>query len=225
MVLEGILAYLFYDSLLATIVLIPVGIYYLRDRIEDCCKKKEMQFRGQFQTSLQILSSLLKAGYSVENAIRETGNELKPLYSRNSRIRTEYKRMERKLDMNLPVEQILKEFAHRVQQEDVDNFVTVFAAAKRMGGDSIAILRETVRMIAGKIETEREIQTLLAAKKLEFQIMCVLPLGMVFYMRLAFPEFLSVLYGNPIGGFLMSACLCVYVFAYLKGKQLIRIEV
>lgn len=223
--LEGILAYLFYDSLLATIVLIPVGIYYLRDRIEDCCKKKEMQFRGQFQTSLQILSSLLKAGYSVENAIRETGNELKPLYSRNSRIRTEYKRMERKLDMNLPVEQILKEFAHRVQQEDVDNFVTVFAAAKRMGGDSIAILRETVRMIAGKIETEREIQTLLAAKKLEFQIMCVLPLGMVFYMRLAFPEFLSVLYGNPIGGFLMSACLCVYVFAYLKGKQLIRIEV
>lgn len=223
--LEGILAYLFYDSLLATIVLIPVGIYYLRDRIEDCCKKKEMQFRGQFQTSLQILSSLLKAGYSVENAIRETGNELKPLYSRNSRIRTEYKRMERKLDMNLPVEQILKEFAHRVQQEDVDNFVTVFAAAKRMGGDSIAILRETVRMIAGKIETEREIQTLLAAKKLEFQIMCVLPLGMVFYMRLAFPEFLSVLYGNPVGGFLMSACLCVYVFAYLKGKQLIRIEV
>lgn len=223
--LEGILAYLFYDSLLATIVLIPVGIYYLRDRIEDCCKKKEMQFRGQFQTSLQILSSLLKAGYSVENAIRETGNELKPLYSRNSRIRTEYKRMERKLDMNLSVEQILKEFAHRVQQEDVDNFVTVFAAAKRMGGDSIAILRETVRMIAGKIETEREIQTLLAAKKLEFQIMCVLPLGMVFYMRLAFPEFLSVLYGNPIGGFLMSACLCVYVFAYLKGKQLIRIEV
>lgn len=223
--LEGILAYLFYDSLLATIVLIPVGIYYLRDRIEDCCKKKEMQFRGQFQTSLQILSSLLKAGYSVENAIRETGNELKPLYPRNSRIRTEYKRMERKLDMNLPVEQILKEFAHRVQQEDVDNFVTVFAAAKRTGGDSIAILRETVGMIAGKIETEREIQTLLAAKKLEFQIMCVLPLGMVFYMRLAFPEFLSVLYGNPIGGFLMSACLCVYVFAYLKGKQLIRIEV
>lgn len=206
-------------------VLFPVGIIYLHEWREERCRKKEMEFRGQFQNSIQILTALLKTGYSVENAIRETGKELKPLYAKDCRVRAEYERMGRELEMNLSAEQVLQSFAKRVQQEDVDNFVTVFAAAKRIGGDSIGILRETARIISGKIETEREIQTLLASKKLEFQIMCVIPLGMIFYMRLAFPEFLSVLYRNPVGILLMSGCFGVYLYAYRIGNRIIRIEV
>ena len=223
--LIGGMTYLFYDSPAMVLMLIPVGIWYQHEWREERCKKKELEFRGQFQNSIQIVSSLLRAGYSVENAFRETEKELKPLYPSDSRIRKEYERMNRELDMNQSLEYVLKSFAKRVQQEDVDNFVTVFATAKRIGGDSIGILRDTVRMIAGKIETEREIQTLLASKKLEFRIMCVIPLGMIFYMRLAFPEFLSVLYGNPAGGILMSICLGVYLFAYRMGNRMLRITV
>lgn len=211
--------------MIAVIALFPVGMIYFHEWREERCRKKEMEFRGQFQNSIQILASLLKTGYSVENAIRETEKELKPLYSKECRIRTEYERMGRELDMNLPIEQTLNNLAIRVRQEDVENFVTVFAAAKRIGGDNIGILRETVQIISGKIETEREIQTLLASKKLEFQIMCVIPLGMVFYMRLAFPEFLAVLYGNPIGLVLMSGCLGIYLYAYRMGSRITRIEV
>lgn len=223
--LIGIFAYLFYDSMAAAVVLCPVGVVYLHEWKEERCREKEMEFRGQFQNSIQILASILKAGYSVENAIRETEKELKPLYPKGCRIRTEYERMGRELKMNLSAEQVLNNFANRVQQEDVKNFVTVFAAAKRIGGDSISILRETVKIISGKIETEREIQTLLASKKLEFRIMCVIPLGMVFYMRLAFPEFLSVLYRNPVGILLMSGCLGIYLYAFRMGSRMIRIEV
>lgn len=221
----GVFAYLFYDTLAACIVLCPVGAGYLHEWIEERCRKKELEFRSQFQNSIQIMASLLKTGYSVENAIRETEKELKPLYPEESRIRREYQRMGRELGMNLSAEDVLKSFANRVQQEDVENFVTVFAAAKRIGGDSIGILRETVRIISGKIETEREIQTLLASKKLEFRIMCVIPLGMVFYMRLAFPEFLSVLYGNLVGILLMSGCLGIYLYAFRVGSRITRIEV
>lgn len=218
-------AYLFYDSQAAAVVLFPLGIIYLHEWREELCRKKEMEFRGHFQNSIQILESLLKTGYSVENAVRETGKELKPLYPKQSRIRTEYERMGRELDMNLPAEQVLKGFANRVKQEDVENFVTVFAAAKRIGGDSIGILRETVRIISGRIDTEREIRTMVAAKALEFRIMCVIPLGMVLYMRMAFPEFLSVLYGSLPGVLMMSVCLGIYLYAYRMGSRIIRIEV
>lgn len=219
------LAYLFYDSFLAIVVLLPGGIWYLHGWREECSRKKELEFREQFQNSIQILASFLKAGHSVENALREIERELRPLYPEDSRIRIEYERIERELDMNLPAEQVLENFAKRVKQEDVENFVTVFASAKRTGGDSIGIMRETVKVIAGKIETEREIQTLLAAGKLEFRVMCVIPLGIIFYMRFAFPEFLSVLYGNPLGVLLMSICLGIYLIAYRMGNRMIQIEI
>ena len=57
-----------------------------------------------------------------------------PLYREGSRIRTEFERMVRELDMNLTAEQVLTSFSKRVNQEDVNNFVTVFAAAKEQEG-------------------------------------------------------------------------------------------
>lgn len=223
--LDAMLAYLFYNTWIAAILLVPVIIFYLHQWREDYCRKKEQEFRGQFQNGMQILSSALKAGYSVENAIKETEKDLRPLYPGDSRIRREFNRMIHELNMNLTAEQVLKDMARRIRQEDVDNFVTVFATAKRTGGDSISILKDTVRMIGDKIEVEREIQTLLASKKLEFNVMCIIPLGMVLYMRMAFPEFLSVLYGGIPGVILMSVCLGVYAFAWRMGTKMIQIEV
>lgn len=223
--LDAMLAYLFYNTWAAAVVLIPVGIFYLHQWREDYCRKKEQEFREQFQNGMQILASALKAGYSVENAVRETEKDLRPLYPEDCRIRREFIRMIHELDMNLTAEQVLKDMARRIRQEDVDNFVTVFATAKRTGGDSISILKNTVQMIGEKIEVEREIQTLLAAKKLEFNVMCVIPLGMVLYMRMTFPEFLSVLYGNLVGGIMMSVCLGVYAFAWRLGTKMVQIEV
>lgn len=223
--LVGVAAWIFYNTWLAVVPLIPVGIWYWHEWREECCKRKEHLFCEQFQNGIQMLSSLLKAGYSVENAIRETEKDLRPLYQEDSRIRAEFGRMIRELDMNLTVEQVLTAFSKRVNQEDVNNFVTVFAASKRTGGDSISILKETVRIIGGKIETEREIQTILAAKRLEFHVMCVIPLGMIGYMRMAFPEFLNVLYGSVPGVILMTGCMGVYLFAYRLGNRIIKIEV
>ena len=91
----------------------------------------------------------------MDNAVRETEKDLLPLYSKDSRIRREFNRMIHELNMNLTAEQVLKDMARRIRQEDVDNFVMVFATAKRTGGDSISILKNTVQMIGEKIEVER----------------------------------------------------------------------
>ena len=223
--LDLLLAYLFYDSWIAGVVLLPIGIGYFHQWREECCRKKELEFRIQFRDAMQIMASSLKVGYSVENAIRSTEKELQTLHPKTSRICQEFELMIHKLNMNQTAEQVLWSFAKRVQQEDVEDFAVVFATSKRMGGDSITILKESVRMIGDKMEVEREIQTILAAKNLEFQMMCIIPLGMVLYMRFAFPEFLSVLYGGVAGIVLMSVCLIVYIAAYYLGRKMVRIEV
>ena len=224
-VLDAVLAYLFYNTWIAAIFMIPVSIFYFHQWRDDICRQKEQEFREQFQNGMQTMASALKVGYSVENAIRETEKDLRTLYVEDSRILQEFGRMIHELEMNFTAEQVLKEMSERIHQEDVENFVTVFATAKRTGGDSISILKNAVKIIGDKIEVEREIQTLLSAKKLEFHVMCVIPLGMVLYMRMAFPEFLSALYGGIPGIILMTACLGVYAFAWRLGSKMIQIEV
>ena len=121
--------------------------------------------------------------------------------------------------------QVLSEFAENVEQEDVDNFVTVFTTAQKSGGDSIVIIKDAVKVISEKMETEKEIQTMIASKKLEFEIMSMIPFGMIGYMKLTFGDFLKVLYGNPAGIIVMSICLALYFTAYIWGRKMIKIEV
>ncbi len=219
------ISYVFYETWKAFFFLIPVIIFYMKEWLEEECHKKELAFRGQFRDSIQTMAAALRAGYSVENAIRETLNDLQSVYRGEARILKEFEQMVYKLNINRTAEQVLEEFSESVEQEDVQNFITVFSAAKKSGGDSIAIIQNSVKVISEKIETEKEIQTLLASKKMEFQIMCVIPFAIIFYLKLTFGEFLSVLYGNSTGIAVMSICLLFYMAAYRMGKKIIRIEV
>ena len=185
----------------------------MKEWLEEMTDKKEEEFRVQFKDSIQIMAGALKAGYSAENAIRETCHDLKPMYKSESRIIKEYEIMIRKLKIHIPVGQVLSEFAENVEQEDVDNFVTVFTTAQKSGGDSIVIIKDAVKVI------------MIASKKLEFEIMSMIPFGMIGYMKLTFGDFLKVLYGNPAGIIVMSICLALYFTAYIWGKKMIKIEV
>lgn len=205
--------------------MVPIALLYVKNWEEECCKQKKEEFREQFRESIQTLSAILKVGYSVENAIRETWKEICHIYKKKTRIIKEYETMVHQLDLNMTAEEVMKQFADRVKEEDVENFVTVFGAAKRLGGDSIAIIRHAADAIGEKMEVEREIQVMLTSKKLEFKIMCVIPFVIILYMRSAFPEFMAVLYGNLAGTLFMTICLMVYLTAYQLGKKMTQIEV
>jgi len=89
----------------------------------------------------------------------------------------------------------------------------------------LEMIRNTVRQMGEKIDVEREIETILAAKKMEFHIMTLIPFGMIAYLKVSFPEFIQVLYGNLFGVVVMTVCLAIYVVSYEMGKRIVEIEV
>lgn len=113
-----LILYLFYESILPAILLFPLWFLYMKEWMEEKAIGKEQEFRRQFRDSIQTMAGALKAGYSVENAIRETNRDLIGMYDANTRIRKEYGQMVRKLDLNLSVVTVLNEFAAEVKQED-----------------------------------------------------------------------------------------------------------
>lgn len=225
MTLVFVLSYVFYGTLWAVPFLSPLLIGYVSIRTLELIKKKQSQFRLQFKNAIQSLSAALHVGYSAENAMRETYRELQLLYQKEERILREFRYMNHQLDMNMALEGILMAFAKRTKDEEVRLFVTVFSMAKRSGGDMIAIIRSAITRMTEQVEMEQDMQTTIAAKKLEFQIMTVIPIGILLYMKVGFPEFLDVLYGNVTGVLLMSVCLIVYIVTYVLGRRIVEVEV
>lgn len=220
-----LISYVFYNSLWGVIPLSPIFIVFFQIRKATLIKKKQSAFRLQFKDAIHAISAALNVGYSVENSIREAQKELEILYKKEDPILREFRYMVRRLDMNVTAENVLLELAVRTGDEEVWTFATVFGVAKRSGGDMIVMIQTAVGRITEQVELLREIETLITAKKLEFHIMTVIPICMLFYMRLSFPELLRVLYGNLFGVVLMSVCLLVYLLAYLAGRHMVEVEV
>lgn len=223
--LLNVVSYLFYGTWICAILFSPYLIRYIKSWEKQVIKRKQSQFRLQFKEAIQSVSSALNVGYSVENSMRETARDLKQIYKKENTILREFNLMTRQLHMNMTAEQVLQDFAGRVCDEDVQTFVTVFNMAKRSGGDALGIIRNAVRQMSEKIDAEREINTVMSAKVLEFRIMTMIPFAMIFYLKISFPEFLTALYGNVAGIAVMSVCLVVYLVAYEAGKRIVEIEV
>lgn len=224
-VLIGIVSYLFYGTFLGAILLSPYLVWYLKSWQKQTIQKKKQEFQLEFKEALLSMSAALNVGYSVENAMQETWKDLQLMYKKEETIVREFRYMVRQLEMKLAVERILQEFANRTGDEEVQTFVTVFSMAKRSGGDMVEIIRNAAYQIGEKIDVKKEINTMMAAKKLEFKIMCAVPFAMIGYLRISFPSFMGVLYGNVLGIMIMTICLLIYVAAFEMGKKIVEIEV
>lgn len=223
--LLAMISYLFYESVIAFLLLLPFGGWYFLRWEAERIRRKQWEFEEQFREAIQSLAASMRVGYSVENAMKETKRDLGILYKEDAAIQREFTHMVRQIYLQVPMEKIMEEWAERVQQEDVRNFVNVFVMAKKSGGNMLGIMKSSADQIRDKMEVRTEIETMLAARKYEFKIMSAIPFGMIAYMKVSFPEFMGVLYGNPIGIGVMSACLAIYFGAYMLGQKIVNIEV
>lgn len=220
-----LLAKIFYDSFYAALVGLFFLPFLLKRKAEMLAAKRRETLVLEFKDFILAFSASLKAGYSAENALVAAGRDLSCMYEVQSMMVEECQKMEKKLKNNQLSETLLTELGERSGQEEIRDFAAIFVIAKRSGGGMSAIIKNTADIISEKIEVKREIQLLYAAKRMEQNIMNVVPIAMIGYVRLTTPDYFDVLYHNLFGVLVMSVCLAIYAGAYVLSRKIMDIEV
>lgn len=220
-----ILAKIFFDSFYMAgigVVLLP---FLFRRKAKELAKKRREDLALEFKEFILALSASLRGGYSAENAVALAQKDLACIYTEKSFMMNECMHMRQQLSNNKPLEQLLTEFAERSGQEDIRDFAAVFALAKRSGGNMGGIIRNTAEIIGEKIEAKREIRLLFAGRRMEQNIMNLVPVGIIVYVRMTTPDYFDYMYRTPLGMLIMSTCLAVYAIAYMMSVKIMDIEV
>lgn len=223
--LDAAVSYLFFESYAAFFLLLPGLAWFLRERKNTLRKLRMERIRRQFLDGILLMSASLQAGYSAENAVREAVRELVKVYEPNDIIVREFRLIGARLAVSRSLEELFLDFGRRSAVEDIISFAEVLATAKRSGGDLLAVIRNTVLCIRQKQETLQEIETSLSGKIMEQNIMSMIPILILAYIKLSSPEFLETMYGNITGISVMTICLLIYIAAYFWGRKIVRIEV
>lgn len=221
----GVFSYTFYRSFRIFLWMMPFAVLGPVLERKRLMRKRKQELAMQFKESMMILASSLSAGYSVENALAASVEELTALYGKKGLITKEFTFIVQQIQMNRPVERLLEDFAGRSSLEDIQSFAEVFSVAKRSSGDLGSIMRHTAEVIRDKMQVREEIVTMTASRQFEQKIMNMIPFFIVFYVESASPGFFDQMYGTGLGRALMSGCLAVYLAAYVMAKRILEIEV
>lgn len=217
----GFLSYFFYRSAWALMPLSPVGILYFRMLTAAKRDRCIQELNAQFKECILSVAASLKAGYAAENAFMESKADMAVLYGDTALICQELEMIRKGLIINITLEEQLMDLAARSGSEDIYLFAQVFVISKRSGGNLPEIIGSTADMIGRKIEAGQEMWTLLSGRRMEQNIMKLMPFGILMYVGISHPGYFDELYHNIRGVILMSVCLLLYLGAYCLGEKIL----
>ena len=116
-------------------LVVPVSVFFLKWKKKQMIRERKRRLNYQFRDALNSMSVAVQAGYSVENAVKESLKEMQVFYSDDAAILRELEIMVRQIRVQVPVEQAVEELSERTKLPDVESFAGVFVTAKRSGGN------------------------------------------------------------------------------------------
>ena len=213
---------LFYGSFIAGVIISPLSMLIYKERKKQIIQRKTRQLEIQFKDMLISVSDALKVGYSFENAIRECYRDMCSIYGVDSVICGEIKIMISQIKLNIRTQEVVDNFAKRVDLKNAKLFSQIFQVAKSTGGNMTEIIKSVTDDIVLKETTRDEITASVTEKRMEQRIMSVIPIFIILYITVTTPGFLDVMYASVLGKLIMTGCIAAYVMAYLWGERIIQ---
>lgn len=185
-------------------------------------ERQREELTAQFRECILAVSTLLEAGYSVENAFLECGQDMTLMYGGDAMICRELKIVRRGLHINVSLEEMLTDLGERSGCEEIIQFAEVFSIAKRSGGNLAEIIKNSAELIGRRADLKQEIDTLLSGKTMEMNIMRGMPFAILLYIGASNRGYFDMLYESIQGRLIMTGCLAAYVGACALGGLVIR---
>lgn len=217
-----IISILFYGTIYAVVILLPLGVPIYREQKRRIINKKKKELKVQFKDMLMVMSDSLKTGYSVSNALKESYKDMVSMYGRYSYICEELRIMISKIKLNVREEDIFKDFAKRTGLREAILFSRIFSVAKRTGGNMTEVIGSVTDSIVLKENVREEIEVSTTEKKTEQKIMTLIPMALILYVKMMSPDFLNIMYETNAGRIVMTICLVLYVLAFLWAQKIVE---
>lgn len=221
----AMIGYFFYRSILSVIVLSPAIIFYIKEKRKTLCRRRKMELSIQFKDALQSIDGSFQAGYSIENAFSEAYRDMVEYHGAESVIAKELFAIKAGIRNNRSVEDLVEDLGDRSGVEDIRDFAGILRIGKQSGGNLHTLFENSITVIEEKLTVRQEIQTLISSKRLESNIMCIIPFFIILYVDITSKGYFDALYTTTAGRILMTICLCVYLFAFRLSRKIMEIEV
>jgi tight adherence protein B len=173
----------------------------------------------QLPEAADFLGRALRAGHSFANVMQMVGEEMP------DPIASEFKFAYEEINYGVPMNEALHNLALRVPLTDLRYLVIAVLIQRESGGNLAEVLGNISRLIRARLKLLSQVRVMSAEGRMSAWILGLLPFAVLLLMGLANPDYVSVLWKDPLGISLMWYSAAIAGGGVLWMRKLIRIRV
>lgn len=182
-------------------------------------KKRFDRFLEHLPDALDLMSRALSAGHAFAEAMHMVSTEMP------EPIATEFRKTYEEQNLGLSLKLALENLTQRIPLLDLRMCVTAVLIQRETGGNLAEILEKVAYTIRERFRIMGDLKTLTTSSRLSAWILCGLPIFVALGVSVLNPDYMSVLWKDPRGHYLIAAALILQVSGMLIVRKILDIKI
>lgn len=173
----------------------------------------------QLPDGLMMAAGSMRAGLGFAQALESLARDMAPPLSQELSL------VLREQRMGVKLEEALGRFNERVPVQEVTLFVSAVSISREVGGnlaESLAALGDTLRR---RLLMEGKVKSLTAQGRLQGIVMALMPVGLVAFLSLAYPDTMYAMYHTPMGWAVIGIAVVMEYLGYRMARRIASIDI
>jgi tight adherence protein B len=177
------------------------------------------KFNEQLEDALGAMSSSLKAGFSINQALESIADENRPPIS------IEFRLLIQELRLGVPLETALENMCKRIESDDFELVAVAIITARQTGGELTSVLERLASVIRERLRIYRKISALTSQGRLQAIVIGIIPFALMFLMSFIVPDAMGAFFESIIGIISCIVATILVVAGFLSIKKITSIKV
>lgn len=200
-------------GLCLALLLVP---YFLLKLAE---KKYYEKFDDQLPEALDLLARAVRSGNAITSGLDMIAKEME------NPISSEFAATVDEINLGLTMKEALDNLCERVAVADLRYFAIAILVQKETGGNVAEILDNISRLLRERVQFKRHVKSLTAEGRYSAGVLIALPILMFVYIYFTNYKYLSLLWTEEIGHYLMFGAIILQIVGAFVIKRIVTIDI
>lgn len=202
-------------GLVLALVAFPAPRLYLKHKK----KARLILFNDQLEDALTSMSSALRSGFSINQAIEVVAQE-------NRRpISVEFRLLMQEIRLGVPIDEALQKMVERLQSDDFELVATAIITARQTGGELTVIFQRLAGVIRERNRIQGRLRSMTAQGRLQAYVVGAMPFVLMLAMNYVAPKMMSVFFNSVVGIAVMVGVCMLVIIGFLVIKKITTIDI
>jgi tight adherence protein B len=177
------------------------------------------KFEEQLPDAIDLFTRTMRAGHNIHSGLETIANET------SDPVKMEFKKLMEELGLGSQVEPALHGLGKRVPLIDLKFFITSLILQRQTGANMVAVLENLSTLVRERLNMAAKMKAHTAQQRFSAGLLCALPFVVGLGFWILKPEYISLLWTDPVGSKFLIYAICSEIVGILIIRKIANVRV